>query len=63
MHPAEISLVSVKPVNLIRLVPSEGKMHIWDSSRITLHLDGLQCDLFFICVTADEIACGSWWIF
>ncbi len=31
MHPAEISLGSVRPVNLIRLVPSEGKMHIWDT--------------------------------
>ena len=47
MHPAEISLGSVRPVNLIRLVPSEGKMHIWDSSRITLHLDGCNVIIIF----------------
>ena len=54
MHPAEMALSSVIPVNLIRLVPSEGKMHIWDSSRIALHLDGCNVIYFYF---MEEILC------
>ncbi len=29
-------------------------MHIWDTKRIALHLDGLQCDTYFFGGSQNE---------
>ena len=53
MHPAERKLTPLRPVNLIRSVPSEGKMHIWDTFRIALHPDGCNAILLFLGQTLE----------